>query len=66
MKTLPLDLEFSQNWEKLCDWEKHSLLRIAKIYLRVHQLKSPLIPVINTVSPPTKKALRLTNQGFFR
>jgi hypothetical protein len=43
MKTLPLDLEFSQYWEKLFEWEKHSLLRIAKIYLRVHQMKRPLM-----------------------
>jgi len=43
MKTLPLDLEFSQYWEKLYEWEKHSLLRIAKIYLRVRQMKRPLM-----------------------
>jgi hypothetical protein len=43
MKSLPLDLEFSQYWKKLSDWEKHSLLRIAKIYLRVRQMKRPLM-----------------------
>jgi hypothetical protein len=45
MKSLPLDLEFSQYWKKLSEWEKHSLLRIAKIYLKVHQMKRPLMKV---------------------
>jgi hypothetical protein len=43
MKILSFDLEFLQYWEKLCEWEKHSLLRIAKIYLSVHQMKRLLM-----------------------
>jgi len=57
MKTLPLDLEFSQYWEKLYEWEKHSLLRIAKIYLRVQQMKRPNM---KTSLDDDKRALTLT------
>ena len=57
MKTLPLDLEFSQYWEKLYEWEKHSLLRIAKIYLRVQQMKRPQM---KTSLDDDKRALTVT------